>query len=56
MPYPAVSGVVSAAGGQMAPGSVIDATDWIPDQIASEEAQQSAMISATGSADADVQS
>ena len=53
---PAVSGVVSAAGGQMAPGSVIDATDWTPDQIASEEAQQSAMISATGSADADVQS
>ena len=53
---PAVSGVVTSAGGKMTPGSVIDATNWTPEQIASETKQQSEMISATGSADADVKS
>ena len=47
---------VSGAGGTMTAGSALDASSMTPEEIDSEAARQSVMISATASADADVTS
>lgn len=47
---PSVSGVVASAGGKMTPGSVIHATNWTPEQIASLTASEADAIGETQNA------